>query len=190
MWRSMTRTSVGVLVRLAEGDAGAHVEEVSHSGPVVTGAGHLRNVMSYRRLGVEAALGGEDSADAPHDGLRDRHQQVRRVGPHLTDVTFEDDLAVVQHDDGVGPGVRQHLAEVDGPAPIRSTAMWSSAGGLSGRDSSFARAPRAIRCVGTISRRCWKDHRMKGGSCQLPRLTTDSGGGGNPAIRASDIRAP
>ena len=112
MWRSMTRTSAfGVLVRLAEGDAGAHVEEVSHGGPVVTGAGDLRNVLSYRRLGVEAALGGEDSADAPHDGLRDRHQQVRRVGPHLTEVTFEDDLAVVQHDDGVGPGVRQHLAD-------------------------------------------------------------------------------
>ena len=102
---------VGVLVRLAERDAGAHVEEMSHGGPVITGAGDLRNVLRDRRLGVQAALGGEDSADAPHDGLRDRHQQVRRVGPHLTEVAFEDDLAVVQHDDGVGPRVRQHLPD-------------------------------------------------------------------------------
>src|SRR6476620_5169471 len=75
---------------------------------------------------------------------------------------------------------------VDGPAPSRVTAMWSRACWLAGA-CAFARAPRAMRCVGTISRRCWKDHRLKGGSCQLPRLTTDSGGGGKPAIRASDI---
>ena len=39
---------VGVLVCLAERDAGAHVEEVSHGGPVVTGAGDLRNVLRDR----------------------------------------------------------------------------------------------------------------------------------------------
>ena len=102
---------VGVLVRLAERDAGAHVEELSHGGPVITGAGDLRNVLRDRRLGVQAAPGGKDSADTSHDGLRHRHQQVSRVCPHLAEVAFEDDLAVVKHDDGVGPRVRQHLPD-------------------------------------------------------------------------------
>ena len=137
--------------------------------------------------GSRRRLRGEDSADTPHDGLRDRHQQVRRVGPHLTEVTFEDDLTVVQHDDGVGPRVRQHLPDGGrtGTEPRHGDVVESR--WVVGSASAFARAPRAMRCVGTISRRCWKDHRLKGGSCQLPRLTTDSGGGGKPAIRASDI---
>ncbi len=67
-----------------------------------------------RRLWVQAALRGEDSADTPHDGLRNRHQQVRRVGPHLTEVAFEDDLAVLQHDDSIGPRVRQHFQDSGG----------------------------------------------------------------------------
>src|SRR4029077_14572459 len=103
--------SVGVLVGLAERDAGAHVEKVSHGGAVVPGAGDLRNVLRDRRLWVQAALRGQDPADTPHNRLRDRHQQVRRVGPHLTEVTFKDDLTVVQHDDGIGPRVRQHFQD-------------------------------------------------------------------------------
>ena len=36
---------------------------------------------------------------------------MRRVGPHLTEVAFEDDLAVLQHDDSIGPRVRQHFQD-------------------------------------------------------------------------------
>ena len=106
-----TYLGIGVLVGLAERDAGAHVEDVSHRGPVVPGAGDLRNVLRDWRLHVQATLGGKDSADTPHDGLRHRHQQMRRVGVHLAEIAFEDNLTVVQHDDGIGPRIRQDFPD-------------------------------------------------------------------------------
>ena len=33
---------------------------------------------------------------------------MRRVGVHLAEIAFEEDLAVVQHDDGIGPRILQH----------------------------------------------------------------------------------
>jgi hypothetical protein len=44
-------------------------------------------------------------------------------------------------------------------------------------------APRLIRAVGMSSRMCWKAHRLNGGSCQFPSVTSDeAGNGGAPAI--------
>src|ERR1700682_2102411 len=41
--------------------------------------------------------------------------------------------------------------------------------------------------VGTTSRTCWNDQRLKGGFSQLARLTCPSGSGGNPCINLPSL---
>ena len=60
---------VGLDVGLPEGHAGAHVEQVTHRGPVVPGVRDLGDVLRHGRLEVQLPLTGEEPATQPTTDL-------------------------------------------------------------------------------------------------------------------------
>ena len=102
------RVRVGVL--LAEPDPAAHVVDVPDQGARVAAAGQLGHVTGDLGVGVELAAVDEHGGHAADHGLGHRHQRVRPVRGAQRAVPLGDQLAVLQHQVGVGKGIVEHLA--------------------------------------------------------------------------------
>ena len=168
-------------VGLAERHSGPHVEQVADGGPGVARGPGLRHVGRDRGGGVELPAVGQDPGHAAHQRLRHRHEQVRGGGGHALVVPFGHQVPVVQHDQRVGVGVREHLRGRRGAAvdpPDRRVGQRPGEAAGSGARS----VPAGIGWLGMSSRMCRKAHRLNGGSCQLSSVTRASGAGGKPVM--------
>ena len=96
-------------VGLAERDPGPHVEQMADRGPGVPRGSGLRHVGRHRGGRIEQPVLGQHPGHAADERLRHRHEQVRGRRGHARVVAFGHQLAVVQHDQRVGVGVREHL---------------------------------------------------------------------------------
>ncbi len=100
---------VPIGVVLAEVHSGAHVQDIAQGGSPVAAALELRHLVCDEVRGGQHTTPDEVADDAAHDGLGDRHEQVRGVGARLPGVTLKHYPPTVDHDDGVGVGVVEHL---------------------------------------------------------------------------------
>ena len=103
---------VGVL--LNKPDSAAHVEDVPHQGACVAADGQFGHVAGDLAVGVELTAVDEHSGYAAQHGLRDRHQRVRPVRGTQRAAPLGDQLTVLQHQVGIGEGVREHLVHGSG----------------------------------------------------------------------------
>ena len=113
----------------------AHVEQVAQRGASVGGLCDLGDPVRDRLRRVEHPLVGELTRDDPEHGLRDRHQDVRRVRRHAVGVVLEHDPAMLKDHQCIGIGGVQERREID-------------AVGLRRRQD-----PHAVRIVGNVGRR-------------------------------------
>ena len=102
------RVRVGVLLK--EPDPAAHVVDVPDQSAGVAAGGQFRHVGGDLAVGVELAAIDEHGGHAAHHGLRHRHQRVRLVRGAQRAVPLGDQLALLQHQVGIGEGVRKHVS--------------------------------------------------------------------------------
>ena len=101
---------LGIVVVLVEPGPGPHVQQVLHGRALERGTAEFRDDLLDAGGDRQLAPADQHAGDRRGHRLGHGHQQVRDVGGQAVEVVLGHDLALVQHQEAVGVGLRQQLS--------------------------------------------------------------------------------
>ena len=132
--------------------------------------------------GIEQAAIRQNAAERAADRFADREHDVRRGGAHAVAVPFRRDPSAPEHDERVGIGGAQRLAERGRLAVVAGEADMADIFQLV--SSGIAWPEAAILAVGISRRTLRKPQALNGALRQFASVTSLSGVGGKSSIRS------
>src|SRR5262249_50021332 len=88
----------GRRVVFIESDTSSHVEQVPDRGAFIRCFTHLRNYGCNLPVRIENSFTDQNPSKKPEQRLRNRHENMRRLGRHPVGISLDDDASAMEDD--------------------------------------------------------------------------------------------